>query len=111
MALFQVRELSCKPLCLTYFQKVSGLSTYYFLTVRYHIGSLAFGAFIIAVVQLIRIIIEFLEKQLRGQYHIICLNYYFYIIFEGINYARNIFTLELAGPHAKPNPIRDFFFK
>ncbi|RDD45474.1 Choline transporter-like protein 2 [Trichoplax sp. H2] len=48
---------------------------------RYHIGSLAFGALIIAIVQLIRIIIEFLEKQLR------------------------------AGPHDKANPIREFFFK
>uniref|UniRef100_A0A8D3BRJ4 Choline transporter-like protein n=1 Tax=Scophthalmus maximus TaxID=52904 RepID=A0A8D3BRJ4_SCOMX len=34
--------------------------------VRYHTGSLAFGALILSVVQLLRIILEFLEQKLKG---------------------------------------------
>nr|KAG5694576.1 hypothetical protein BaRGS_032521 [Batillaria attramentaria] len=33
---------------------------------RYHLGSLAFGSFIIAVVQMIRIILEYLDHKLKG---------------------------------------------
>ncbi|XP_050389087.1 choline transporter-like protein 2 [Patella vulgata] len=35
-------------------------------TVRYHLGSLAFGSFIIAVVQMIRIGLEYLDSKLKG---------------------------------------------
>ncbi|XP_056247082.1 choline transporter-like protein 5-A [Seriola aureovittata] len=35
-------------------------------TIRYHTGSLAFGALILSVVQLLRIILEYLEQKLRG---------------------------------------------
>ena len=33
---------------------------------RYHLGSLAFGSFIIAVVQMIRIILEYIDHKLKG---------------------------------------------
>ena len=33
---------------------------------RYHTGSLAFGAAIIAIVQMIRITLEYIEKKLKG---------------------------------------------
>lgn len=33
---------------------------------RYHTGSLAFGALIVSVVELIRIILEYLEQKLKG---------------------------------------------
>ncbi|KAL5013099.1 hypothetical protein ScPMuIL_011650 [Solemya velum] len=35
-------------------------------SLRYHLGSLAFGSFIIAVVQLIRIFLEYLDQKLNG---------------------------------------------
>uniref|UniRef100_A0A671UQG7 Choline transporter-like protein n=1 Tax=Sparus aurata TaxID=8175 RepID=A0A671UQG7_SPAAU len=34
--------------------------------IRYHTGSLAFGALILSVVQLVRIILEYLEQKLKG---------------------------------------------
>lgn len=36
-------------------------------TLRYHIGSMAFAAFIIAIVQLIRLIFLYIEKQLKAR--------------------------------------------
>jgi len=33
---------------------------------RYHVGSVAFGSLLIAVVQLIRIFLEFLDRRLKG---------------------------------------------
>lgn len=38
----------------------------FFRTLRYHTGSLAFGSLIIAIVQLIRIVLEYLDHKLRG---------------------------------------------
>ena len=35
---------------------------------RYHSGSLAFGAAIIAIVQLIRITLEYIDRKLKGTY-------------------------------------------
>uniref|UniRef100_A0A8C8SN32 Choline transporter-like protein n=1 Tax=Pelusios castaneus TaxID=367368 RepID=A0A8C8SN32_9SAUR len=35
-------------------------------TLRYHVGSLAFGALILTIVQLIRIILEYLDHKLKG---------------------------------------------
>ena len=32
---------------------------------RYHLGSLAFGSLLIAIVQLIRVFLEYLENQLK----------------------------------------------
>ena len=32
---------------------------------RYHLGSIAFGSFIIAVVQMIRIVLEYIEYKLK----------------------------------------------
>lgn len=34
---------------------------------RYHTGSLAFGALILAIVQLIRVILEYLDHKLKGE--------------------------------------------
>ncbi|ESO92820.1 hypothetical protein LOTGIDRAFT_120296 [Lottia gigantea] len=34
--------------------------------IRYHLGSIAFGAFIIAVIQMIRIVLEYLDAKLKG---------------------------------------------
>ncbi|XP_031821007.1 choline transporter-like protein 4 isoform X1 [Sarcophilus harrisii] len=42
------------------------LSAAFFRTLRYHTGSLAFGALILTVVQLVRIVLEYLDHRLRG---------------------------------------------
>lgn len=34
---------------------------------RYHTGSLAFGSLILSVVQVIRVILEYLDHKLKGQ--------------------------------------------
>mmetsp|Transcript_55222 Transcript_55222/g.131634 ORF Transcript_55222/g.131634 Transcript_55222/m.131634 type:complete len:935 (-) Transcript_55222:224-3028(-) len=39
---------------------------------RYHLGSLAFGAFIIAVVQFIRYVMKYFEKQAQAQKNYLC---------------------------------------
>lgn len=36
-------------------------------SLRYHLGSLAFGSLIIAIIQIIRIILEYVEKKLKGK--------------------------------------------
>lgn len=36
------------------------------LALRYHTGSLAFGALILAIVQIIRVILEYLDQRLKG---------------------------------------------
>jgi solute carrier family 44 protein 1 (choline transporter-like protein) len=38
---------------------------------RYHLGTVAFGAFIIALVQLIRLIMKYLEKKAREVFFIL----------------------------------------
>lgn len=40
---------------------------------RYHTGSLAFGSLILAVVQLIRVILEYLDHKLKGCFMSLCL--------------------------------------
>merc|ERR1719188_2460721 len=37
------------------------------MVLRYHLGSLVFGAFIIAVIQFIRYIMKYMEKQANAQ--------------------------------------------
>jgi choline transporter-like protein 2/4/5 len=37
-------------------------------TLRYHIGTLAFGALIIAIIRMIRLMIEYVEGKLK-EYH------------------------------------------
>ena len=37
-------------------------------TLRYHIGTLAFGALIIAIIRMIRLMIEYIEGKLK-EYH------------------------------------------
>ena len=36
---------------------------------RYHTGSLAFGSLILAIVQIIRVILEYLDQRLKGMAH------------------------------------------
>lgn len=38
---------------------------------RYHTGSLAFGALILAIVQIIRVILEYLDQRLKGEVHML----------------------------------------
>lgn len=42
-----------------------GLS--FLLLYRYHTGSLAFGSLILSVVQVIRVILEYLDHKLKGE--------------------------------------------
>ena len=36
---------------------------------RYHTGSLAFGSLILAIVQVIRVMLEYLDQRLKGMAH------------------------------------------
>ncbi|XP_022187745.2 choline transporter-like protein 1 isoform X2 [Nilaparvata lugens] len=45
----------------------SPISTSYSNMVNYHLGSIALGSFLIAVIQFIRTILKFVEKQVKGQ--------------------------------------------
>lgn len=38
---------------------------------RYHTGSLAFGALILAIVQIIRVVLEYLDQRLKGEAHML----------------------------------------
>lgn len=38
---------------------------------RYHTGSLAFGALILAIVQIIRVMLEYLDQRLKGEVHML----------------------------------------
>lgn len=42
------------------------LATALYKSLRYHLGSLAFGSFIIAVVQMIRLVLEYVDHKLKG---------------------------------------------
>ncbi|XP_043860934.1 choline transporter-like protein 4 [Dromiciops gliroides] len=42
------------------------LSAAFFRTLRYHTGSLAFGALILTLVQMVRVVLEYLDHKLRG---------------------------------------------
>ncbi|XP_074544665.1 choline transporter-like protein 5-A isoform X2 [Halichoeres trimaculatus] len=68
--------------------------------VRFHTGSLAFGALIISIVQLIRIILEYLEQKLRGAnnslstFIMICLKCCFWCLERFIRYLnRNAYIM------------------
>ncbi|KAM5146669.1 choline transporter-like protein 4 isoform 2-T2 [Mantella aurantiaca] len=54
-----------KPKDIPYFP-VSGA---FMRTLRYHIGSLAFGSLILTIVQMIRIILEYLDHKLKGAHN------------------------------------------
>uniref|UniRef100_A0A8C7UTJ3 Choline transporter-like protein n=1 Tax=Oncorhynchus mykiss TaxID=8022 RepID=A0A8C7UTJ3_ONCMY len=43
------------------------LSQAFIRTIRYHVGSLAFGALILTLIQIIRIILEYLDHKTRGK--------------------------------------------
>jgi choline transporter-like protein 2/4/5 len=46
--------------------EVTLLSTGFWWSIRYNLGSLAFGSFILAVVWIIRIVFEYIDSQLEG---------------------------------------------
>ncbi|EGR28329.1 solute carrier family 44 protein member 2, putative [Ichthyophthirius multifiliis] len=58
--------------CIWYFshgeegQKHSPVSTSIYRAFRYHLGSLAFGSFILAIVQFIRVILAYIEQQMKN---------------------------------------------
>eukprot|EP00825_Cyclidium_porcatum_P019462 TRINITY_DN220_c0_g1_i3.p1 TRINITY_DN220_c0_g1~~TRINITY_DN220_c0_g1_i3.p1 ORF type:complete len:664 (-),score=98.29 TRINITY_DN220_c0_g1_i3:141-2132(-) len=56
--------------CIWYFNKQSGLhkpiSRSIYRAFRYHFGSIAFGSLILALVQLIRIVLEYINKQMKN---------------------------------------------
>ena len=60
--------------------------------IRYHLGTVALGSAIIAAVQFIRVLIEFLEEQLRttenkvAQYALKCLQCCFYCVEKVLKY-------------------------
>ncbi|XP_028328456.1 choline transporter-like protein 5-A isoform X1 [Gouania willdenowi] len=67
---------------------------------RFHCGSLAFGALIISVVQLLRILLEFMEQKLRGvnnglsRFLLCCLRCCFVCLEKFIRYVnRNAFIM------------------
>ncbi|KAM6989509.1 choline transporter-like protein 5-A isoform 1-T1 [Tautogolabrus adspersus] len=69
-------------------------------TVRYHTGSLAFGALILSMVQLFRIVLEYLEQKLRGvnnsvsRFIMICLKCCFWCLERFIRYLnRNAYIM------------------
>ena len=45
----------------SYFARVSLLSCF-----RYHTGTLAFGSLILAIIQIIRVLLEYLDHKLKG---------------------------------------------
>ncbi|KAJ8039263.1 Choline transporter-like protein 2 [Holothuria leucospilota] len=56
-------------------------------SLRYHLGSLAFGSLIIAIIQVIRVILEYIEQKLKGKanndvvkYIIKCLKCFFWLL-------------------------------
>ena len=38
----------------------------FYFTFRYHLGSLAFGSLLIAIVQIVRVILEYVDSKLNG---------------------------------------------
>ena len=44
----------------------TGLGSYLHVSFRYHLGSLAFGSLLIAIVQIIRVGLEYLDRKLKG---------------------------------------------
>uniref|UniRef100_UPI003AAFCB6D choline transporter-like protein 5-A n=1 Tax=Centroberyx gerrardi TaxID=166262 RepID=UPI003AAFCB6D len=68
--------------------------------IRYHTGSLAFGALILSVVQLVRVILEYLEQKLRGadnmvaRFILCCLKCCFWCLERFIRYMnRNAYIM------------------
>ncbi|XP_067460909.1 choline transporter-like protein 5-A isoform X1 [Thunnus thynnus] len=68
--------------------------------IRYHTGSLAFGALILSIVQLVRIILEYLEQKLRGldnslsRFIMCCLKCCFWCLEKFIRYMnRNAYIM------------------
>lgn len=56
--------------CLWYFNKQSGLHSPISRSIgrafRYHLGSIAFGSLILALVQMVRIVLEYINKQMKA---------------------------------------------
>ena len=51
------------------------LTASFYRTFRYHLGTLAFGSLIIAIIRMIRVMIEYIEEKLKevGTFEVFCL--------------------------------------
>ncbi|XP_041658402.1 choline transporter-like protein 5-A [Cheilinus undulatus] len=86
-------------------------------TVRYHTGSLAFGALILSVVQLVRIVLEYLEQRLRGvnnsvpRFIMICLKCCFWCLERFLRYLnRNAYIMLAIYGKSLCESAREAFF-
>ncbi|KAK9539548.1 hypothetical protein VZT92_004647 [Zoarces viviparus] len=85
--------------------------------IRYHTGSLAFGALILSVAQLVRIILEYLEQKLRGvdnslsRFMMHCLQCCFWCLEKFIRYMnRNAYIMvAIYGKSFCPSAREAFF--
>ncbi|KAK2844032.1 hypothetical protein Q5P01_010691 [Channa striata] len=85
--------------------------------VRYHTGSLAFGALILSVLQLLQIMLEYLEQKLKGvdnslsRFILSCLSCCFWCLEEFIRYMnRNTYIMLAIYGKSFCNSARDAFF-
>ena len=81
----------------------------YWRLVRYHLGTVAFGSFIIALIQFIRMIMKYVEKQLKkrgadNQFFTMCLkvmpSYYKFIVIGVILLYCNTFEVQQPTFHS-----------
>ncbi|KAM6948272.1 choline transporter-like protein 5-A [Aplochiton taeniatus] len=86
-------------------------------TIRYHTGSLAFGALILSVVQLARILLEYLDQKLRGADNVVarflmcCLKCCFWCLERFIRYMnRNAYIMVAIYGKNFCSSARDAFF-
>ncbi|XP_031730773.1 choline transporter-like protein 5-A isoform X2 [Anarrhichthys ocellatus] len=85
--------------------------------IRYHTGSLAFGALILSVAQLVRIILEYLEQKLRGvdnslsRFMMHCLQCCFWCLEKFIRYMnRNAYIMVAIYGKSFCTSAREAFF-
>uniref|UniRef100_A0A672G5T5 Choline transporter-like protein n=1 Tax=Salarias fasciatus TaxID=181472 RepID=A0A672G5T5_SALFA len=86
-------------------------------TIRYHTGSLAFGALILAVVQLLRVTLEYVEQKLRGldnslsRFIMCCLRCCFWCLEKFIRYMnRNAYIMVAIYGKSFCTSAREAFF-
>ena len=76
---------------------------YFILLCRFHTGSLAFGALIIAIIQLIRIILAYIQKKLKKNKEskiahaiLTCMQCCFYLLEKVFKYINRQAYIEIA---------------
>ena len=79
------------------------LLLYFILLYRFHTGSLAFGALIIAIIQLIRIILAYIQKKLKRNKEskiasaiLTCMQCCFYLLEKVFKYINRQAYIEIA---------------